>query len=507
MKKILPFSFLSVFLVCFLSNCDNKNISSKNSDVTCNTITFSSSDTKLDNLFVWAKKQALAYAFTGDPVGLWYEAALPGREVFCMRDVAHQAMGAQFLGLGAYTKNMLFNMAKNVSDARDWCSYWEITRYGTPAIQDYLNDNEFWYNLPANFDVLDCCFRMYELTGDQDYLSNPVFLNFYKRTVYDYVDRWDLGIDKIMNRSRIINTSPDNNRKFRNFRGIPGYNEEIPDYTASLDLIFTEEAAFYAYARLQQLRCNDEEALKFYNKAIEVENFINTVWWDGENQRYFTNLSKNHELSSRGFDRFILYWGSINDTSKLRPIIKTITNNHPTNTKSGIEGLSHLPEVLYKYEQPEKAYDMLQLILRNDRREYPEASFSTIGAMVAGLMGIEMELYPRKASLVTGDYGEQILTTKSRLTNNTKWAEIKHVPIMRNDISVRHEGLTKTTLTNNSGPQLLWKAFFPGEYDNLLLNGNSVKANTEVLTANGEKVTWIKVIVGAGEKMTVQVPE
>lgn len=48
----------------------------------------------LNQVLEWAKEQALAYAFEDDPVGLWYEAALPGREAFCMRDVSHQSMGA-----------------------------------------------------------------------------------------------------------------------------------------------------------------------------------------------------------------------------------------------------------------------------------------------------------------------------------------------------------------------------------------------------------------------------
>jgi hypothetical protein len=41
--------------------------------------------------FNWAKQQARAFGFVGDPVGPWYEAALPGRSAFCMRDVAHKA--------------------------------------------------------------------------------------------------------------------------------------------------------------------------------------------------------------------------------------------------------------------------------------------------------------------------------------------------------------------------------------------------------------------------------
>src|SRR5215471_13472225 len=60
---------------------------------------FDTSDANLNTAFAWARRQALAYAFRGDPVGDWYEAALPGRQAFCMRDVSHQAMGAHALGL------------------------------------------------------------------------------------------------------------------------------------------------------------------------------------------------------------------------------------------------------------------------------------------------------------------------------------------------------------------------------------------------------------------------
>src|SRR5580698_1283888 len=69
---------------------------------------FESSDHQLEQAFNWAKLQALAYAHGGeDAVGPWYEAALPGRSSFCMRDVAHQTVGAAALGLDAANLNML----------------------------------------------------------------------------------------------------------------------------------------------------------------------------------------------------------------------------------------------------------------------------------------------------------------------------------------------------------------------------------------------------------------
>src|SRR5208283_3524814 len=70
-------------------------------------VVFESSDQRLAAGFEWAKRQALAYVFHGDPVGDWYEAALPNRQAFCMRDVSHQSAGAQVLGLAPVTANLL----------------------------------------------------------------------------------------------------------------------------------------------------------------------------------------------------------------------------------------------------------------------------------------------------------------------------------------------------------------------------------------------------------------
>jgi hypothetical protein len=175
-----------------------------------------SSDARLVQSFNWAKQQAMAYVFDGDPVGPWFEAALPGRRAFCMRDVSHQVAGAQALGLSKYTHNMLRRFAENISASKAWCSYWEINYLNRPAPIDFKNDDAFWYNLPANFDVLDACYRMYLWTGDRTYIEDPVFLNFYSHSVTDYVSQWDLGVDRVMARKNPEQTPPF-------FRGDPSY--------------------------------------------------------------------------------------------------------------------------------------------------------------------------------------------------------------------------------------------------------------------------------------------
>src|SRR5579859_4398391 len=78
------------------------------------------SDAAIQQAFDWAKTQALAYVEPrGDPVGDWYEAALPGRHAFCMRDVSHQTMGAYALGLAPQNRNMLRHFAESISDSKD----------------------------------------------------------------------------------------------------------------------------------------------------------------------------------------------------------------------------------------------------------------------------------------------------------------------------------------------------------------------------------------------------
>src|SRR4249919_844745 len=97
-------------------------------------VSFSSSDTSLQTAFYHAKEMALRYkGKPDDPVGPWYESALPPRSAFCMRDVSHQCIPAEVLGLSAANKNMLTLFVKNISASKDWCSYWEINKYGKPA--------------------------------------------------------------------------------------------------------------------------------------------------------------------------------------------------------------------------------------------------------------------------------------------------------------------------------------------------------------------------------------
>jgi hypothetical protein len=470
---------------------------------------FSSPDARLVDAFNWAKKQALAYAFEGDPVGPWYEAALPGREAFCMRDVSHQSMGAQALGLAKYTHNMLRRFAENVTDARDWASLWEINRLNLPPATDYKNDNEFWYDLPANFDVLDSCYRMYLWTGDMTYVNDPIFVNFYERTVNDYVQRWDLGPDKVMTRKHPMNVRSKMaslEDKFVFFRGLPGYPENRQGYAVGVDLLATQYSAYRGYAFLQAIRGNPAAAEALLKKAEAVQTLVNTTWWDSSHHHFYSLLDKNHQLQGQAGSA-LLYRDVVDDEAKanaaLEDFIATIKSR-----PAGVEGQSHHAEIFYRYGQPELAYQQMTELAAEDhpRREYPEVSYSVIGAIATGTMGINVAPPSPIESLSQGNYVEIVVKTLSGLTSATAWAELCNLPVRRNEICVRHNERGETIFTNQRGPSLIWQAEFAGTFETLVVHGRPLKATTGTEPI-GRPVSWVRVPVGAGDTVTVETPK
>ena len=469
-------------------------------------IVLESPDVRLVEAFNWAKKQALAYVFDGDPVGPWYEAALPGREAFCMRDVSHQSMGAHALGLGKYTRNMLWRFAENATDARDWASLWEINRLNLPPATDYRNDDEFWYDLPANFDVLDSCYRMYLWTEDLTYVNDPVFLNFYERTINDYVQRWDLGVDRVMTRKHPMNVRSKTGSlqdKFVFFRGLPGYPENRQGYAVSVDLLATQYSAYRGYAFVQALRGNLDGAQALLKKADAVKSLVNSTWWDDSHHHFYSLLDKDHHLQGEAGSA-LLYRDIVDEGAKAKAAINDFVVAIKSRPAS-VEGQSHHAEILYRYGQPELAYEQMLDLASEDhpRREYPEVSYSVVGAIVTGTMGINVTPPSPLESLTQGNYVEVVVKTLSGLTKQTPWAELRNLPIRRNEISIRHDGPRKTTFTNQSGPSLIWQAEFQGTFATLLVNGQSLKATASTERIN-RPVSWVRVPVGAGDTVVVE---
>jgi hypothetical protein len=464
-------------------------------------LVLTTSDPALQKTFDWAKAQALAYVGPGsDPVGDWYEAALPGRHAFCMRDVSHQTMGAFALGLAAQNRNMLRWFAQNVSDSKDWASYWEIDREGKPSSADYQSDDDFWYNLPANFDVMSAALRMYQWTGDATYINDPAFTRFYEHTVSDYPKRWNLEPPAILTRSRIMNRRLTAG-KFVQARGIPSYTESENNFVFGVDLLAAEYRAFRFAGELARLHHDTNASTHYDQRALAVQKLIETRAWDPE-KHHFYGLGSNQDFFGSG-DAFVLYFSATNDPSKVQGALAAIEQRLRV-SPPGIEEQSYLPEILYRYGAHEEAYTQILDLSRTDRerREYPEVSYAIIGALVTGMMGVDvtspLQSKPNQALDDT-----PVLGTVSRLSGKTDWVELDHLPVRKNVINVRHDGRRSSILINVSGPELLWEPGFYGRSTFLMVNDKKVVA---IVTTDhqGRSITTTKVRVPPNSRMVVK---
>jgi hypothetical protein len=442
-------------------------------------IAVESSDQRLVDGFRWAKRQALAYVFSGDPVGDWYEASLPGRGAFCIRDVSHQSTGAQVLGLSAVTRNMLHQFAASIAESRDWCAYWEIDKPGRPAPVDYKNDKDFWYNLPANFDLLNCCYRQYLWTGEPAYVKDPVFLNFYDRTVTDYVKHWDKDGDGV----------PESYREYGH-RGIGSYDEDLEFHVlVGADLVAAQAAAYSAYAAIAEIRGQADAAVKYRAESERLKTWFNQKWWDAANNRFYRAMNQERAFVSSHNEAIPEIWFDV-----VEPGPKIDSALHGLTGKN-VEVRSYYPEIAYRYERCDLGYTRLMELLDRalPRREYPEVSYAAIGAIAEGMAGIRP------------DSRSRTVETFPRLTKKTSWLILSHVPVFDNEVEVNHTGHAETQFTNQAGPTLTWRAALPGAHSQLLVDGKSMRAGRGE-RRDGSPESYVLLQVKPGQRRTVRVP-
>ncbi|MCC8074258.1 MAG: hypothetical protein LIO62_09065 [Clostridiales bacterium] len=396
-------------------------------------IKFTCNNKELENGFNWAKNQALSYSHEDGLVGCWYEAALPKRNSFCIRDVCHHITGAHYLGLDAHSKNMLLKFAQSVAQSRDYCSFWEITGDYAPTKVDYSNDNDFWYNLPANFDLVDACLRSYLLSADNDYIESYDFNRFYDLTVNEYVKCWDSDNDGIPNR-----------KVFKSRRGIPSYDEQkgMENVIVAADLLAAQIRGYISYSKLKKIK--NEHFQKTAEEADRLLKILNNEWWNEKEKCFYGAKHRNGSyINTMGSPHMLAYFDTVTDSEKK----KLLLNSLHENGKKGIivEIMSHYPEIFYKNSDKEKGlYWLKRCIDPNlERREYPEVSFSVVGAYIEGLMGI------------CANAVDLSITTINNLPNSITFAGVENCPMFGGSINCFFEN-GSFTLENNTGKTVLF---------------------------------------------------
>ena len=453
---------------------------------------FHSSDAQLNQSFHWAKEQALAYVRPEtSPIGPWYEAALPGRNAFCMRDVSHQTTGAAALGLYQANRNMLARFAGAVAPSRDWAGYWEIDQEGKPSSADYVSDSDFWYNLPSNFDVLDAVVRMWRWTGDDSYRDDPGFQFFFRKTMTDYVQLWQLWPNTILNRPRIANQKLVKG-KFIASRGIPSYTEGPKDFMLGADLLAAEYRAMRSYKEVAAPGGDKELAARIQATGDQVQDILEAVAWSNVGNHFNEVIRK--DLSGFGSgDTMALYFDAVKSPAHIQGALAYVAAPQYWK-KINIEEESYVPAVLFHYGCVAAAYQILfDLTSPNKpRREYPEVSYAVIAAIVTGAMGVE-------PSHPSDPYDVQTLPQPMTRDENLS---LTFLHINANLIDIADHGEVSSQLLNRQGPLLRWRAAFKGDMAKIYVNGRPIRAEHGT-TPGRVPISWITTTVKPGSSVVV----
>lgn len=482
-------SICNIMLCWGFPNGENISTNMYKKTTKINTLSFSSSDKKLEYTFNWATQMALSYAHNGnDPVGCWYEAALPGRKAFCMRDVSHQSIGAEMLGLSKHNFNIMIKFAENISEAKDWCTFWEINDKNKPCPADYKDDANFWYNLNANFDVIFACWRLYEWTGDERYLKNETLARFFQLSTNEYIECWLLEPENILLRTQEMNIKPTTQGRYRKVRGLPSYVENYPGLTNSSDLIASLYGGLEAYSHILATLGEKKESEKCHAQAEEYRRHLEENWWNENIKAYHTFWTIDNTFADGEGLTYMLWFNAAQQKDRIQGTIKKMMARKNWN----IENISHFPLLWYRYNYIQKAYEILTNISEMHRSDYPEVSYGMIEGVISGTMGIVPSAV-RKS-----------VVTLPKISNEKDYLQIENLPMLKGTISVRHDGNRVTTFTNHTPGELTWQAVFQGEFDTITVNGKKQRAKVRK-DIMGNHVSYVETKVLVGETIQVKV--
>lgn len=444
---------------------------------------FTSSDTALQLAFERARDMALSYRGSpSDPVGPWYEAALPSRNAFCVRDVSHQLIGAEVLGMHAENRNMLTHFVSGISESKDWCTFWEINKSGGPAPEDYRNDKEFWYNLNANYELIHASWRMFLWTGDSTYITTPVFRRFFDLTVTKFAERWHLSPETLLKRPVHPNAPVpfQSNDYFHRCRGLPSYYEAIADIGMGVDLVAAMYRGLSSYAAMAEWSGDGKKAATWRGLADSYRRHMEMQWWDDSAGLYNTFYTHAGKFGKGEGETYLLWYDALTDSSRA---CRTI--GHLAGSKWNVENLSYLSYQMSRYGYFDNAYRYILFLTdpATARREYPEVSFGVMEGIVQGIMGVEP------------DARHQRLTTVYN-SHSPHFCAIRGLKVLSSEISLKHApGYSE--LTNDGKQSINWRAAFNGRIPAITVNGKRKKSMVET-DFMGNQRSWVAIRVAPG---------
>ncbi len=480
-------------------------------------LTIESSNEELVELFNWAKGKALSFVQTdkfgpidvserqevGDSAQYIpsYWAGYPLRTAFYSRDFCHQITGAHLIGLNKENIGMLKAFAASANKERKWYPLWAINFDGSPYKLDYRNDNDFVREVPATFELVEKAFHLYQWTDNKELITDNTLWNYYTKAVTEFIKLHD---------TIIPNGIAEGSGTGSIFKGSATFNEQRDHpFAEAGDGIATQYKAFIAYSKLCRAKGDEIKAVEFQKKAEDLKHFFNTDW----GIKNTTTYNRGYTVDGQSYDG----WGKEN--SWFIPM-KGLLDTKSTRTKeylnfiderleskddipNNIEAISYIPEVFFLHHRNEIAWKWMKHIiskidqthaqskLTGNNGNYPEVSYVLISNIVENLMGI------------IPNAPENKITTLSHLPNEITSLKVNNIPFGENFVSLEHEGLNSTTLTNHRNTTLTWEARFYGTHDSFIVNNEKQSCKQD--EDNGKVYSYINVQLKAGDQLTIKI--
>jgi hypothetical protein len=488
-------------------------------DVVVQALTLASDNAILEEGFNWAVHKANQFVVTGQkvPFEKWeghpaikqitaqpaYWAGYFDRSAYYSRDFAHQASGAQLVGLAEENFRMFEAFAKASTSARAWYSYWAINFDNrTPLGIDYRNDANFVREVPAQFELVEKAYKQYLWSGDERYLGSEM-MAFYAHAMNEFVALHD------SNQNGVAEGDPNGGGIFA---GSATYNERGRHLLESGDSIGSQYQATLAYAGFLRARGDEAGYGEWMQKADALRDYFNRTWSVKAGTSLYVNALTLNDVKEADFGKesswfmpmkLITEPGARNN-AYLDFISQNLGNGiGSANAPRNIEAYTYLPDTFFAFNRADEAFRWMSYILgRRDfpheraaqgtNGDYPEISFTFVSHTVEGMMGIEPDARLNK------------LRTIPRLPGAVGEVGLEHLRMGCNGLKVTHTGNTKTAVTNTAGNpnSITWMARFYGTHNTIGVDGVEVPAAHGTL--NGEPIRYVGTVVAPGQTVVAE---
>jgi hypothetical protein len=433
-----------------------------------------------------------------------YAATLPYRYYYYVRDSAHQAEGAQLLGLSADNETMLRSFAQSalaIGAAGRYYPVWSMNfNAKTYGAIDYTSPTNYVRELPDPFELVQRIDDAYLWTGDKAYLNDPVLWNYVVNTMTKFI---------AANPGPITNPIPIPEADSQSITaGIATYNEQSNVTEAEAgDGVASQYAAYVAAADLAAAKGDTALATQWRGAAAQLKQYFNSTWSVDPSEPgsvVYAYTTTGQPLTGWGStaSMFIPLKGIMDSGPRLQSYLSFINSAASgPDLPPNIEATTYLPDLFLANGEPDTAWQWMQYIYnhRNDPHEggqylngdYPDVSFTLVSQIIAGFLGI------------TPDAPQGVIATANELPSTVGSLGVSSVPVGNGTVAIHETGQTSASLTNNSAATTYsWKAGLPGVHSTLLVNGKPQAARTEV--SNGATYSYVTVQVAPHQSASVR---